>query len=49
MVSGFSPYADRFAFGTQATNKMYGRMIFKFLKVCDCVHVYINLTAIRAG
>jgi hypothetical protein len=36
----------RFAFSTQATDKMYGRVIFELLKVCDCVHVYVNLIAI---
>jgi hypothetical protein len=25
---------------------MYGRVIFELLKVCDCVHVYVNLIAI---
>jgi hypothetical protein len=39
----------RFAFSTQATDKMYGRVIFELLKVCDCVHVYINLVAVRTG
>jgi hypothetical protein len=27
----------RSAFSTQATDKMYGRVIFELLKVCDCV------------
>jgi hypothetical protein len=36
----------RFAFSTQATDKMYGRVISELLEICDCVHVYINLIAI---
>ena len=38
----------RFAFSTHATYKMYGRVIFELSEICDCVHVYINLAAIRA-
>jgi len=38
----------RFAFTTQATDKMDGRVNFELLKVCDCVHVYINLMAKNA-
>ena len=36
----------RFAFSTQATDKMYGRVISELLEICDCVHVYINLIAV---
>ena len=28
----------RFAFSTHATHKMYGRVIFELLEICDCVH-----------
>jgi hypothetical protein len=50
MVSGFFHANDhRFAFSTQASHKMYARVVFEFLEICDCVHVYINLVAICPG
>jgi hypothetical protein len=45
------PHADDhyFAFTNPAADKTYGRVIFEPMEVCDCIHVYVNLIAIRAG
>jgi hypothetical protein len=39
----------RFAFSVSAANKTNGRVIFEAMEICDGVHVYINVIAIRAG
>jgi len=39
----------RFAFSVPAANKTNGRVIFGHMEVCDCIHVYIDLIATRAG
>jgi hypothetical protein len=39
----------RFAFSVPAANKTNGRVIFGHMEVCDCIHVYVDLIATRAG
>jgi hypothetical protein len=40
-------YDQRFAFATSATYKTYDGVVFEPVHVCNCIHVYIDLIAMR--
>jgi hypothetical protein len=42
-------YDQRFAFTASAADKTYHRVVFKSVQVCNCIHVYIDLIAMRAS
>ena len=48
---GLLPYVDdqRFAFTASAADKTYHGVVFEPVQVCNGIHVYIDLIAMRAS
>jgi len=42
-------YDQGFAFTASTTDKTYHRVVFKPVHVCNCIHVDIDLVAMRAS